>query len=123
MAQGMRMPERTFHHGSCMGAFYWPCRRFSICFTMNRLVSKNRSTQFERHELSEREKLFPGVPVMHLYDTVTRRPPSKAQYLLVPAHIREFVYRCVHTCLGLFLFDEGRELLLLNRMVRRATEL
>lgn len=38
----------------------------SIFFTMNRLVSRKRSTQFARHELSEREKLVDGVPVTHL---------------------------------------------------------
>jgi hypothetical protein len=33
---------------------------------MNKLVSKNLSTQYERQFSSLREKLFPGVPVMHL---------------------------------------------------------
>lgn len=38
----------------------------SICFTINRLVSRNLSTQFAKQVSSLREKRVDGVPVTHL---------------------------------------------------------
>ncbi len=85
---------------------------------MNKLVSKNRSTQFARHELSEREKLFPGVPVTHLHGMVRIQRPTRliAQDSLIPANVRKLVNRSVKTRLSLFVFNEGREFLLLNKI-------
>lgn len=41
----------------------------SIFLTMNRLVSKNLSTQFAKQLSSLRENRVEGVPVIHLDDT------------------------------------------------------
>jgi len=49
------------------GDYLPDCIRFSsICFTINRLVSRNLSTQFAKQVSSLREKRVDGVPVTHL---------------------------------------------------------
>lgn len=46
---------------------YMCCFCASICLTMNKLLSRNRSTQFSRHDASPRENLVEMPPVMHLF--------------------------------------------------------
>ena len=59
-----------------MARFHELKRAFSRCssifFTMNRLVSRNRSTHDDRQDSSLRENEVDGVPVMHLGRTLAK---------------------------------------------------
>lgn len=50
--------------------FYICCFCASICLTINKDESRNRSTQFSRHDASPRENLVDMPPVMHLFQPV-----------------------------------------------------
>ena len=86
----------------------------SILLTMNMLASRKRSTQFARQLASEREKLFPGVPVTHLTRSSIEhcRDRRHEVHVLIPAHTRVILDVLVYALLSLFILDKSRELLL-----------
>lgn len=98
------------------------CERCSwICLTMNRLVSKKRSTQLARQPSSPRAKRVDGLLVMHLWTwhvSARRRgwlrTPGRAGGMdaLIPAHARQHVDLRGEVCLCLLSLDKVRKLFL-----------
>jgi len=64
ITQVVQGPYTIYHPENCACSL---CS--SIFLTMNKLVSKNLSTQFVKQLSSPRENRVEGVPVMHLNDT------------------------------------------------------
>lgn len=89
----------------------------SIFFTINRLVSRNLSTQFTRQLSSLREKRPETVPVMHLPKKTNASLFSVSNITgekgsLIPAHFSEVVDLAVQTRLRLLLLEKLLELFL-----------
>lgn len=97
-----------------------PAFWLSMVLTMNRLVSRNRSTQFSKHDASERENLLPIEPVMQLESGDPDQLMASSEICQVdarsdsriPASVRQVVNGGLHLGFGLFLLKEARELLL-----------
>lgn len=62
---------------------------------MNKLVSKNLSTQFARQVSSPREKRVEGVPVIHLDRIRVERRVSKGAYLSQHMEVKLWMEECI----------------------------
>ena len=63
----------------------------STLLIMNRLLSKNRSTQFTKHDSSDLGKRPPMLPVTHLRDMFSFASDRWENRSLLPAHVRHVV--------------------------------